>query len=133
MLNRFNLDWKTFAGFLGLLLLIIFIGLIGIFQIQNLSKVVGQLAKSDIPVQNAVLEMKSANTKYAMAIRNYVFWRGSKYLDAASIGERLNIIQSVSKNFDRKLEFYSSMAGTNAQRSWIKTLKAGEEQLRVTG
>lgn len=133
MVPRTHRDWKAFAGFSGLLLLIIFIGLLGIRQIQNLSKVVTELAKSDIPLQNAVLEMKSANSKYAMGIRNYVFWRGSKYLDAAAIGERLNMVESESRNFDRHLEFYSSLATTASQREWTKNLRSGEKQLRAIG
>jgi len=121
------------AGFIGLLFLIIAIGLIGIRQIENLSKVVSHLAKTDIPMQNSVLEMKSSNSKYAMGIRSYMFWRSAKYLEAASVAQKLDLVRLASANFDKHLAFYVLHAGLSQEKEWIKTVRESEAQLRKIG
>lgn len=126
-------DWKTFAGFAGLLFLIIVVGLIGIRQIQNLSRVIGHLAKVDMPLQSAVAEMKSAISQYAMGIRNYMFWRGARYLDAAAISGKLDLVRSASRDFDRHLSAYASLAAAPRQKAWIDTVRQSHQDLRQTG
>ncbi len=133
MFRRSNIDWKTFAGFSGLLFLIIVIGLIGIHQIQILSKIVNRLALSDVPIQNAVLEMKSSNNKYAMGVRSYMYWRGSKYLESAAVGAKLNLVREASRNFDEYLALYESLVVTPDQKEWANSLRLSEAQLRSIG
>ena len=121
------------AGFGGMLFLIIAVGLIGMQQIQGLSAVVSHLAKINIPMQNAVFEMKSSNSKYAMAIRNYMFWRSAKYLDAAAVAEKLNVAETASGNFDRNLAFYSSLVPAPSVKEWVEAVRLGQNQLRQIG
>jgi signal transduction histidine kinase len=121
------------AGFLGLLFLIIAVGLIGIRQIENLSKVVSHLAKTDMPMQNAVLEMKSSNSKYAMGIRSYMFWKSAKYLEAASVAQKLDLVRSALANFDKHLAFYAQHAGLSGEKEWVRTVRESEAELRKTG
>lgn len=131
--RRFSIDWKMVLGFGGLLLLIIVIGLIGIQQIRDLSAVVTRLARMDIPLQNAVGDMKSSNSKYAIGIRSYIFWKSARYLDAASVVEKLNLVRSASDGFDRDIAFYASLADKSQQREWIRTVRASQAQLRKIG
>ncbi len=131
--RRISVDWKMVLGFLGLLLLIIAIGLVGIRQIQDLSRVIDGLAKREIPLQNAVLQMKSSNGKYAMGIRSYMFWRSARYLEAASVVEKLDLVNSALQNFDKHLARYSSLIKTQKQRDWAKALKESQAELRKAG
>ncbi|MFH0940357.1 MAG: sensor histidine kinase [Candidatus Omnitrophota bacterium] len=133
MPRRITIDWRMVAGFLGLLFLIIAVGLIGIRQIENLSSVVSYLAKTDMPMQNAVLEMKSSNSKYAMGIRNYMFWRSAKYLEAASVAQKLDLVRLASANFDKHLAFYALHAELAQEREWVRIVRESETELRKTG
>jgi signal transduction histidine kinase len=121
------------AGFGGLLLLIVVIGFIGIQQILGLSRVVSHLAKTDIPRQNSVLEMKSNNSKYGMGIRSYMFWRGAQYLEAAGETAKLNAIRLSQSDFDRQLNLYEALATASLQKEWAKTLGLGQKELRKIG
>ncbi len=133
MSRRIKIDWKMATGFGGLLFLIVAIGFIGINQIQGLSGVVAALAKTDLPRQNAVLEMKSSNSKYAMGIRNYMFWQGNKYLDAAAVAGRLDMAFDASANFDKHLAFYTSLSTDKRQKEWIAYVRQKEDGLREVG
>lgn len=133
MARRLPVDWNTVAGFAGLLFLIILVGLIGIAQIRDLSRVAATLAKTDIPLQNAILGMKSQNNRYAMAIRNYMFWKGTRYLDAASVAGKLNFAAEAGQDFDAQLAFYASQAKTERQKGWAETVAAAEAELRRLG
>lgn len=126
-------DWKMVLGFGGLLFLITAIGLIGIRQIQGLSKVVSHLARVDVPLQNAVLEMKSSNSKYAMGIRSYMFWRSAKYLEAAAEATKLNTIHGALESFDSRVAFCESLATGTKQKEWIQTVRASQKNLRSIG
>jgi len=133
MPRRITVDWGMVAGFSGLLFLIIAVGLIGIRQIENLNRVVSYLAKTDMPMQNAVLEMKSSNSKYAMGIRSYMFWRSAKYLEAASVAQKLDLVRSASVNFDKHLAFYAVRAGLSQEKEWVKVVRESETELRKIG
>src|SRR5512135_789577 len=134
MIRRgFPVDWKMVLGFGGLLLLIIAIGLVGVQQIKDLSRVVTHLARTDIPLQNAVQGMKSSNSKYAIGIRSYIFWKSARYLEAAAVVDKLNLVRSASENFDKNIAFYSSVAATGGERRWSNTVKESEAQLRQIG
>lgn len=133
MFKRFTIDWKMAIGFGGLLLLIVAVGLIGIVQIQNLSRAVDILGNSYVPAQSAIFEMKSSNAKYAMGIRSYMFWQGAKFLDAAALGEKLNFVRSTSEKFDKELERYSALAAAQEQKTWVNTIRTNEAELRQIG
>lgn len=132
-LARFPIDWKMVLGFGGLLLLTMAIGLVGIQQIKDLSAIITHLARIDIPVQNAVVQMKSANNQYANGIRSYIFWKGAKYLDAAPSVDKLSLMRTASANFDAYSALYGSLATTDDQRVWLRTLRANQAQLREIG
>lgn len=133
MSKRIAIDWKMVTGFSGLLFLIIAVGFVGIRQIQKLSMVVGHLAMTDVPLQNAVLEMKSSNSKYAMGIRSYMFWRSAKYLDAVAVVGKLDLVRSASENFDKKLSFYASLAVAPQQKEWIAAIRKSQAELKSIG
>lgn len=132
-MKKHSVEWRLLLGFSALLLLIIAIGLIGIFQIQSLSKTVDNLGKSYLPAQEAALKMRINNNLYAMGIRNYVFWKGSKYLEAARATADLGIVQRAAKEFDHQLDIYASHVRLNEQQQWVEQISASEKELRATG
>jgi len=128
-----KVDWKLAAGFGALLFLIVVIGFIGISQIQALSRAVDDLGKTYLPMQRAILEMKINSGLYAMRIRNYIFWRGSKYLEAASAGCDLSMISNAARAFDRHLAIYSSHIQSKRQKLWVEKISASQQELRAVG
>ena len=133
MRKRIVIDWSMVIGFGGLLLLVVAIGVIGVQQIDGLSQVVGQLAKNDMPLQNAIAEMKSSNHKFAIGIRNYIFWRNAKYLDAAAMAGKLNLVNSALDNFKKHLAFYTSRVSAPPQQEWVEAIRRDQNQLRLIG
>lgn len=113
--------------------MMIAIGLVGMRQIDSLSRVVDHLAGREIPLQNAVLDMKAANARYASGIRNYMFWRGARYLEAASLGGKQDLVKEAAALFDRNLAFYSSLMRQTQQQKWVETIRSSEEGLRRLG
>ncbi|MFA5089312.1 MAG: sensor histidine kinase [Candidatus Omnitrophota bacterium] len=123
------LDWGVMAGFAGLLCLIIAIGLIGIRQIAVLNRVAKSLARVDIPLQNAVFEMRINNARYASAIRNYLSWHRTRYLESASIVQRQDSSRTASENFNKYLDEYLSLSGSGSVEAWASTVRSSQEQL----
>jgi len=117
------------AGFAGLLCLIIAIGLIGIRQIAVLNRVAKSLARVDIPLQNAVFEMRINNARYASAIRNYLSWHRTRYLESASIVQRQDSSRTASENFNKYLDEYLSLSGSGSVEAWASTVRSSQEQL----
>lgn len=128
-----SVDWRLLAGFSALLFLIICIGLIGIFQIQSLSKTVEDLGRRYFPIQKAALGMRINNTLYAMGIRNYIFWRSSRYLEAAKTAANREAINIAQAAFDRNLTDYSSYVRLPEQRQWVEKIRTLESELRKAG
>lgn len=120
-------------GFAGLLCLIVGIGFVGIRQVAALNRIAVSLARVDIPLQNAIFEMRIANARYVMAIRNYLSWHDTRYLEAAGIIQRQDPVQSASKNFETYLAAYFSLASSPVQRQWGETVRASEEQFLKIG
>jgi signal transduction histidine kinase len=132
-MRSFPIDWKMVLGFGGILFLIAAIGLVGVGQIESLSRVVAHLARIDIPLQNAVQDMKSSNSRYATGIRNYIFWKSAKYLEAASVAEKNKLMKSATEAFDRGISYYVSAAASPETKEWVRTLRLNEAQLRAMG
>jgi two-component system sensor histidine kinase DegS len=132
-LKSHSVDWRLLAGFSALLFLIVCIGLIGIFQIQSLSKTVEDLGKRYFPIQKAALGMRINNTLYAMGIRNYIFWRSSKYLEAARAAANREAISTTQVAFERNLTDYSSYVRLPEQRQWVEKIRILEGELRRAG
>ena len=128
-MKRYSFDWRLAGGFAALLLLIVAIGLIGIIQIQSLSRTVDDLGKRYFPMQKAALEMRINNSLYAMGVRNYIFWRSSKYLEAAKGAINRQAINVARLGFERQLSGYASFARTKVQQEWIESIKLLEGEL----
>ncbi len=126
-------DWKLAGGFSALLFLIVAIGLMGILQIQSLSKTVDALGRRYFPIQNAALQMRINNSLYAMGIRNYIFWRSAKYLEAARSAANQEAINSALGAFERSLATYSAFAQSTKQKQWVGEIKALQKELRTIG
>jgi len=128
-----SIDWRLLGGFGALLFFIVVIGVIGILQIQFLSKTVDELGKSYLPMQRAVLEMKTDNGLYAMRIRNYIFWKNSKYLEAASAGSNLETISAAAEALEKDLAIYRSHIKSPEQQKWAQRVFVLQEELRGMG
>ena len=119
-MRRFSADWKLAGGFSALLFLIVAIGLVGISRIESLGKTVDDLGGRYFPMQQAALEMRVSNSLYAMSIRNYVFWRSARYLEAA----RSEIQRELTKYADYTekgvRQYRESLIGLGAAR-WSDT------------
>jgi len=127
------IDWRLAGGFAALLFLIVAIGLIGIFQIQSLSRTVDELGRRHFPMQKAALEMRVKNSLYARGIRNYIFWRSARYLEAARGAADREAINAAVEAFDRQLDSYSSFARSSEQRQWVDGISALQRELRAIG
>ena len=126
-------DWRLVGGFSALLLLIVAIGLIGINQIQSLSRTVDELGRRYFPMQKAALEMRINNSLYARGIRNYIFWRSDKYLEAAKDAVNRQAINIAQLDFQRQLAGYTSFARTAVEQEWIKRIRVLEQELYGVG
>ena len=100
-------DKKLIIGFAAFLLLTISIGAIGISQIYFSTRTVQKLGQKYLPRERLILEMKSSNALYAMGIRNYVFWRISKYLQSAAIASDRKFIDESAEKFKLYLLIYA--------------------------
>lgn len=116
-----------------MLFLIVAIGLVGILQIQSLSKRVDELGGRYFPIQKAALEMRINNSLYATGIRNYIFWRSAKYLEAARVAANRRQINTAVEAFDYHLDNYSAFAQTDEQKLWVKRIKELQQELRIIG
>lgn len=135
-ISRFSrkvLDVGVMSGFLGLLCLITAIGLIGIKQITSLNRVAQSLARADLPLQNAVFEMRINNARFSASIRHYLSWRHTRFLDAAGIVQRQGFISSASENFNRYLQLYLDSVLTEQEKQWGRTVGASQQQLVTLG
>ncbi|MCF7872673.1 MAG: MCP four helix bundle domain-containing protein [Candidatus Omnitrophica bacterium] len=132
-MKKHSIDWRLLSGFAALLFLIVIIGSIGIYQIQSSVDTVIRLGEDYLPVQRAVLEMRISNSLYAMEIRNYVFWKGSKYLDSAKLLADSETIKETKQNFSQQLEVYASFAKTPEQKDWVERVRKSEQRLQDLG
>ncbi|MCK5492335.1 MAG: hypothetical protein KAJ14_04400, partial [Candidatus Omnitrophica bacterium] len=71
----------------------------------------------------AALEMKINNGLYIMGIRNYVFWKHSRYIESAKAGTNLKVIEKTKKEFDQQLKTYLFYVKTKNWPLGIKVLK----------
>jgi len=126
-------EWRLILGFSVLLLLILLIGIIGIYQIQFLSKKVEILGKRYFPIQRAILGMKVSNNLYAMHIRNYVFWKFSRYLEAARFSVTPELIKETQMSFEKNLDIYSKLIKTQKEKKWSKRVFALHRELIKVG
>jgi len=124
---------KLLFAFAFLILLTLAIGLVGMSQIQRLNRSIESLGKHNIRLEGAVLEMRVNNTIYAMGIRNYVFWKASRYLGAAPMAINLNKILSAGENFKKQLKLYRDSAYLTQQKEWADSIAVSFNELLALG
>jgi len=131
--RKSSIDWRLVGGFSALLFLMVAIGVIGISQIQFLSERVDSFGKYYFPLQKAALEMRINNSLYARGVRNYIFWRSSRYLEAAKEGANQAAIDTAQEAFDNKLADYSSFARAKAEGERVDIINLLQRELRGIG
>jgi len=120
-------------GFAFLIILMIVIGLAGIWKIESLSKIIDVLGKRNLAIEKAVLEMKISNTAYAMGVRNFVLWQTSKYLGAVSQAANLDTLFKATDDFDKQLRKYMEYIDRPQQRQWAERLSRSLKEFRSLG
>jgi len=124
---------KLLLAFAFLILLTLLIGLFGIVQIQGLSRKIENLGRYNLKRQSAVLEMRINNAIYAMGIRNYIFWRSSRYLGAMPMAVNVDKVFYAGENFKKQLEIYRQNAYLDQQREWANQVAASFDEVFVLG
>ena len=124
---------QLLIGFGIVIILTVSIGLIGILQINALNTTIQALGERHLPRESLILQMKESNALYAMGVRNYVFWRVSKYLQSASIASDINFIKKSSTEFNNSLLHYQDLIDCPEQENWIKITKDSAKQLSAMG
>lgn len=132
-MRKVSIDWKLVGGFSALLFLIVVIGAVGISQIQSLSKRVDDFGKYYFPLQKAALEMRINNSLYARGIRNYIFWRSARYLEAAKAGANQEAINTAQEAFDHRLADYASFAKIPNTKELVNIISLLQQELRGIG
>ncbi len=126
-------DFRLLGGFFAIIFLIAIIGIFGILEIQFLNRAVIELGEIYLPMQAATLGMKIDNSQYAMSIRNFVFWKNTRYLEAASSTADLKIIETTLLDFKKNLDQYAKFIRTQEQRDWLVKIKDYHNQLNILG
>lgn len=124
---------KLLLAFLVLILLTLLIGLFGMFQIQGLSRKIENLGKYNLKRQSAVLEMRINNAIYAMGIRNYIFWRTSRYLGAIPMAANVGKVLEAGNNFKKQLEVYRENAYSNQEKEWANQVASSFDEVFALG
>lgn len=126
---------KLLFGFGIFLILTLAIGGIGITQIYSLNKAIQELGKSELGREMTILEMKINNALYATGVRNYAFWRTSRYVDspAASPSSDSSLIEKSAATFRNYLAMYENLAASLEQKKWAGELKVSLEELQEMG
>ncbi|MFA5005455.1 MAG: hypothetical protein WC561_04985, partial [Candidatus Omnitrophota bacterium] len=133
-LENINLkERKLLFAFAFLILLTFLIGLVGISQIQGLSRKIEALGKNNLRLESAVLEMRINNKVYAMGIRNYVFWRSSRYLGALAMAITPEKLTEAGENFKKQLEVYRTNAYLPEQKEWADQMGVSFDELFSLG
>ncbi len=124
---------KLLLAFAFLILLTLVIGLVAISQINGLSRKIEDLGKHSLRLEGAVLEMRVSNTIYAMGIRNYVYWKSSRYLGALPMAVNINNILGAGDKFKRQLKIYQDSANMAQQKDWANQISTSFNELLALG
>ncbi|MDD5477344.1 MAG: ATP-binding protein [Candidatus Omnitrophica bacterium] len=124
---------KLLLAFAFLILLTFLIGLFGIAQIQGLSRKIEGLGRYNLKRQSAVLEMRINNAVYAMGIRNYVFWRAFRYLNAMPIAVNVDKVFAVGENFKNQLKIYRQSAYLGQEKEWANQITVSFDEAFTLG
>lgn len=126
-------DRKLQIAFTVLIILIIAIGITGILEIRGLSHRIEDLGKRNLKLEKAVLEMRINNTIYSIGIRNYVFWKISKYLGALPMAVNLNDVLDAGERFRQQLKVYEDFAYLAQQKEWAREVGNSFNELSALG
>ncbi len=126
-------DTKLIAAFSVLIFLTILTGVIAAFQIDGLHNKVEALGKRNLRLEKAVLEMRVDNSIYAMGIRNYAYWRISRYLGAVPSAMNLNNIILAGESFKEHLRAYKYFSYLDKQKEWAKDIGDSFSELSLLG
>ncbi len=132
-MKRITSDWKLACGFIALLLLILVIGLTGISRISSFSKQLDNLGRKHFPLQKAALEIRMQTGIYAISLRNYVFWKSFKYLEAARKSVTVKDINDIKDRAKRQVEYFGSLSGDAAQKDFALQMALFQENLFEAG
>ncbi len=132
MKNNFK-EKKLLFAFAFLILLTLLIGLFGIMQIERLSRKIEALGRYNLMRQNAVLEMRINNAIFAMGIRNYIFWRSSRYLNNIPTTADVDKIFEAGENFKVQLEIYRQNAYLEQQKEWANQVALSFDEVFLLG
>lgn len=124
---------KLLFAFAFLILLTLLIGLFGIAQIQELSRKIEDLGRHNLKRQSAVLEMRINNAIYAMGIRNYVFWRASRYLAAMPMAVNVDKVFAAGENFKNQLKIYRQSTYLGQQEEWANQVTVSFDEAFTLG
>ena len=132
--NRgYKADRRLLAAFGVLIFLTLSIGAIAISQIQRLSRRMEELGRHSLILEKAVLQMQIDNTSYAMGIRNYVFWKVSRYLGALPMAINPENILKAEADFSRQLEIYRRHSSSLRQEKLARQARAYLKELSALG
>ncbi|UCD15476.1 MAG: sensor histidine kinase [Candidatus Omnitrophota bacterium] len=124
---------RLLIGFGLFLVLTVSIGIMGLLQINVLTKAIENFEQKYLPKERVILEMKIENTFYSMGVRNYVSWRISKYLHAASVASDMNFIEKSSAKFKDYIKQYYLLADSQQEENWLKIIEELAKGLEETG
>ncbi|MDO8489243.1 MAG: MCP four helix bundle domain-containing protein [Candidatus Omnitrophota bacterium] len=124
---------KLLFAFAFLILLTLVIGLVGISQIQGLTRKIEDLGRNNLTLESAVLEMRIKNANYAMGIRNYCYWRLARYLGAVPMAAGANKIILVGESFKEQLKLYRQNAYSNQQKDWANQAGLAFDEVSALG
>ncbi len=126
-------DWKLIIGFGVLLLFISAIGSIGIYQVNSFNKRVRVLGEVYFPIQKSILEMKVKSSNYATNIRNYMYWKSSRYLEAAKFSQSPQEIKKPARQFNIYLDKYTGLVKSEEEKYWAQKVRGMHQRLTNLG
>ncbi|MBU1122698.1 MAG: sensor histidine kinase [Candidatus Omnitrophota bacterium] len=124
---------RLLAGFGVFLVLTVSICVMGLLQIHILTKVLEDFERKYLPKERIILGMKNENAFYSMGVRNYVSWRISKYLHAASMASDINLIRKSSSKFKDYVSQYQMLVDSEQEKEWVGVIEKLVKDLEGTG
>ena len=116
-----------------LIALTFLIGVVGISRMQGLSRKIEDLGRHNLRLETAVLEMRIKNANFAMGVRNYVFWRASRYLGAVAMARNKEGIFESADDFKDQLKVYRDSSYLDQQKKWADEVSLAFDGLVLQG
>lgn len=116
-----------------LIALTFLIGIVGISKMHGLNRKIEDLGKHNLRLETAVLEMRIKNANFAMGVRNYVFWRASRYLGAVAMARNAESIFEFADDFKSQLKVYRQSSYLDQQKNWADEVSLAFDGLVLQG